>query len=389
MLTILSILPGLLKEYYPLIFIIIFYAFIFVWGRVAENEQYLMMILKLFPKNAQAHFDLGYFLSQKNTDLDKAEKELRQAIAIKPQFYSAYYELLSVLEKKTNGELDLEKQCQKMFLLFPKDPFAYIHMGHIYRSRDLSVEAEQCYKKAIALAPRLSNAYDNYARFLVSQEKFLEAEPVCRKAIELEPGKASSYLPFAYVLLKLEKYPAAEKQYLRLIARTPKDPAPYIMLGELFRIQNRYDDAEKILKKAISVCPQDENMLEGLAEFYERSGRIDEAEQAYRKAIDLNPGESSNYFQLGMLLHLQHQRYAEAEVLFLKGLELNPQDETALYNLACIKSILQDSESAFHYLQMAIEKNFDRTWAWDDKDLEWLRKESRFAEIVGVRPEKK
>jgi hypothetical protein len=74
--------------------------------------------------------------------------------------------------------------------------------------------------------------------------------------------------------------------------------------------------------------------------------------------------------------------------MFIKTLELNPQDKIALDDLACIKSINRDSDLAFDYLRKAIEKGFDRDWACNDKDLEWLHNDLRFTEIVGYRPKK-
>jgi hypothetical protein len=44
---------------------------------------------------------------------------------------------------------------------------------------------------------------------------------------------------------------------------------------------------------------------------------------------------------------------------------------------------------AFEYLQRAAQKEeFNSTWAWEDPDLQWMRDDPRFVEIVGVKPGK-
>lgn len=59
------------------------------------------------------------------------------------------------------------------------------------------------------------------------------------------------------------------------------------------------------------------------------------------------------------------------------------------YNPACLESILGNLDTAFdHLTKAAQEKSFDKAWAWEDPDLQWIRDDPRFLEIVGPKPEK-
>jgi len=60
------------------------------------------------------------------------------------------------------------------------------------------------------------------------------------------------------------------------------------------------------------------------------------------------------------------------------------------YNRACLESICDNPNFAFICLQHAKQnEKFNPTWAWEDPDLQWIRNDPRFIEIVGPRPEKK
>ena len=54
------------------------------------------------------------------------------------------------------------------------------------------------------------------------------------------------------------------------------------------------------------------------------------------------------------------------------------------YNLACLESVCGNVDAAIENLRRAAEdKKFDRAWAKRDPDLEWIRNDPRFNEIVG------
>jgi superkiller protein 3 len=214
--------------------------------------------------------------------------------------------------------------------------------------------AEEAYRKAIAIAPRFALAYDYLMALLLQQERSSEAEQISRqaKALSLDITKRF-YVLTAYSLHNNKKYSEAAATYKKAIKNDPKNGNAYLNLGLLL---------------------------------HEELNQPAEAERAYRRSIQLNPTFSVGYFQLAWLLHKRFHRYGEAEVLFAKTLELDPKDETASYNIACIKAITNDFDAAFKYLKDAIQKGFDRAWAWRDPDLTPLHNDPRFVEIVGARP---
>ncbi len=58
------------------------------------------------------------------------------------------------------------------------------------------------------------------------------------------------------------------------------------------------------------------------------------------------------------------------------------------YNVSCMEAILGNTTLALDYLQKAKDANdLKADWAWDDPNLEWIRGNPRFIEIVGTKLE--
>jgi len=217
-------------------------------------------------------------------------------------------------------------------------------------------EALRCYNEAIRLDPDLDIAYNNLGNLLYEHfKRYDDAEAAYRKAIELNPSDATAYNN----------------------------------LGVLLKTLERYDDAEAAYRKAIELNPSYANAYSNLGILlHEHFKRYDDAEAAYRKAIELNPSDATAYSNLGNLLSEQFKRYHDAEAAYRKAIELNPLFRSAYYNLACLKSITGDIKSAFEFLEKASKlEGFDPAWAWEDSDLENIRNDPRFVQIVGPKPD--
>jgi tetratricopeptide (TPR) repeat protein len=75
--------------------------------------------------------------------------------------------------------------------------------------------------------------------------------------------------------------------------------------------------------------------------------------------------------------------YERAKEILLEGLAQQADAGGILYNLACVESRLGDHEAALDYLRRSVE-HFPRfaEYAPDDEDLEAIRSDPRFDEIV-------
>lgn len=106
-------------------------------------------------------------------------------------------------------------------------------------------------------------------------------------------------------------------------------------------------------------------------------------------AVGGKPGEA--YSPVGWELTrqavrlLDEQRYAEAKPIFQAALDDAGDSSYALYNLACVEALLAETDAAFTHLAEAIAlKPAELSeLARDDSDLESLRSDPRFEQLLG------
>lgn len=106
-----------------------------------------------------------------------------------------------------------------------------------------------------------------------------------------------------------------------------------------------------------------------------------EAVESYKQAVVAEPGDGNAWTRLGYSLHMLG-RLDEALVAHKRAAEFAVGRPIALFNVACVFSLKGEKDAAFAALGQAIESGFSSADSIDnDKDLENLRSDPRFAEV--------
>jgi tetratricopeptide (TPR) repeat protein len=162
----------------------------------------------------------------------------------------------------------------------------------------------------------------------------------------------------------------------------------YLIMGNDETDKENYPLAEQYYNKAIEINPTYLEAYNNLGNLLaEDETRWNDAEVAYNKAIELDPIYALTYYNLGLLLVKDKNRWNDTELAYNKAIELYPNYADAHFNLACLRSVsLQEKnkDEAFEYLKKAVE--LDPSCKEDAKtepDLDFIRDDPRFAEIVG------
>jgi len=118
------------------------------------------------------------------------------------------------------------------------------------------------------------------------------------------------------------------------------------------------------------------------ARAFQRDGRLTDAGLWYEKVLSMDPGHVEALNNLGVL-HLHEKSYSAARKCFEKALRLKPDYVDPYYNLACVCAAQGQAQQGLRYLEKAISMDRNvKKWAKEDPDLDPLRGEPRFREIV-------
>ncbi len=161
-----------------------------------EAQEMLDEALKLDPKLAAAHENMGFLYAQQNK-LEEATQWYAQAVALNSQSYLAnYYYAVSLFK----GKLDDSS----------------------------AAKAESCLRTAIKLGPELAPAYTALGYLLATRHENLdEAYRLMLTAVELEPGNVHYRLNSVQVLELMGRAEAAVvvAQRAAAMAKTPEEQA--------------------------------------------------------------------------------------------------------------------------------------------------------------------
>ena len=305
-------------------------------------------------------------------------------------------------------------------------------------SETLRVMLSEAERRGIEKAPTANvEAYECYLRgrtyFRQFRRKSIEfAIQMIKRAIELDPGYALAHAALAdcYSYLFMfweasdENLAAADRASLRAVSLDPELAEAYVARGVAVSLGKQYEEADREFETAIRLNPRlfdayyfcargfyARGQLEQAASWFELSmharpedyqaptllssvllglGRAAEAEAANRKALDLarrhleiDPGDTrALYFSAVALCHLgEHPE--EALELAERALAMDPAEPQVLYNVGCVFALLGQHEKALHYLEATIAHgDWWRTWMRNDPDLESLKNDPRFQDLV-------
>jgi tetratricopeptide (TPR) repeat protein len=217
-------------------------------GRDDEALVGFQRFLQLDPKNAQVRYSTAEILLDRG-DLDAAEHELRQAVALEPNLVAAR-NALGVVALKRGDATTAEREIRAAVAENPDVRLAHFNLALLAEERGRAQEAIAEYRKEIELHPQASyKAWFNLGKVYAGLGDRASQADAYRHAIEVNPSFAEGHL----YLAKL-----------------------YLDLGQ------KFDEALALARKGIELGPDAEYAPLGhyvIADIYSRQGRRAEAEQ--------------------------------------------------------------------------------------------------------------
>jgi len=378
-------------------------------GKLEEALKQYSVILKVNPKIAEVHFQVGrLFLAA--SQYARAVEHLKTAAKIKPKepaIWAAYgdavaelsedsetteclkmakaaglpSQIMSALQDKLNPNktrskasigaarkedvealmafmnsgdfqkaeaeaLKLQKKHPKVALIADILANAQVRLGKTDAATD-------SFKRAIALDPNYAEAHNNYGRLLLELGQTDEALRETKTALRLLPGLALAHQNMGAILIRQGEITEAIRRFRKADELRPNSPETLRMLGNALSRDKEYFEAEKVLQKSIRLDSGNAEAYTLLGQAQAAISKETEALASLQRALELSPDSAMVNSRMALFLQTMG-KFDEAEGYFRKAIELDPRNGenyrvmVASYKLAPDDPLIQQMIDRFN-----------------------------------------
>jgi adenylate cyclase len=199
---------------------------------------------------------------------DEAERLLKRAIELDPNFAPAYALLAGV------------------YLL------RLINRWHENADQYLE-EAHHVAARGVELSPTLPRALNSLASVALWKRHYDEALAVYQQSVDIDPSFSRGYIGIGWVLLYAGRSEEAIGPMNWGFRLDPFHPPAYLhWLAQVYFQLGRYEEAVEILRRRLMKAPETDMSHVLLASAYGHLGRTSEARDEWREALRINPDYS-------------------------------------------------------------------------------------------------
>lgn len=201
-------------------------------GRNAEAGDNFEAAIKLDPAYEEAYFNLA--LLRQKTDREEAERLLLKALETDPEYGDAHRELGWLLsERESDPSATAEYHVRRSIELKPDDPWARIYLGNLLWKRGDVIASTREFERAIQLMPNRSLPLWSLANLYEAKESWTEAEALYERAIQTEPDDEIAHMNFGRMLKKRGDTARALAQLTLALEIDPNYAAARELLSEI------------------------------------------------------------------------------------------------------------------------------------------------------------
>ena len=249
------------------------------------------------------------------------------------------------------------------------------------------------FNRATEIDPDFARAWEDLAVAYAQQAIYFEggdaeksaADEASQKALTLAPNSGSTHAARGMAHLASKRYEKAASEFEMAIVLDPTLGRAHYNYARARFHQGDFEKALELFAKAAEVDPDDFESPMLAAPIYQRLGRLEEANDAARQGVlraerhlaDYPDSQRAYYLGAVGLIHLgkRERAFDWAE----KSLAIDPGDPAIRYNMGCFYAQAGEIDKAFEYLEDSITS---RTWFENDLDLEPLREDPRYRELL-------
>jgi len=299
-----------------------------------EQKQYVPAreefgrLLQQRPGSSELAFAIA-MISLQLGELDRAEQELRQALASKGKDKdddTLNYYLGQLGEAKKDEAMALQhyRQIKGGEHLYA----AQLRIAYLLNKASKLEEARKVLKSAKPKddAQRIQ-LFMVESQFLNQAKRYDESFKVLAQGLERFPNESELLYQSALVAEKLDKHDVFEKLLRKLIQVDPNNAHPYNALGYSWLERNvRITEAMELVEKAYKLAPDDIAIVDSMGWGYFRLGQYDKSIAFLRRAYQANP-DPEIAAHLGEALWVNGDQ-AGAQQVWRDNAKTNPDNET-------------------------------------------------------------
>ncbi len=258
-------------------------------------------------------------------------------------------------------------------------------------------KAVAAFRAAIDCDPMFAQAHAGLAnavairgqwRLDVTPAEFKEALEEINRAIELEPRMPEAFVARACLMSMQQRNREASEAFEEAIRLNPASYEAHYMYARHCFATGEFERSVALFEIAIRLRPDDYQPVTMLVGAMEKLGHP-EVRQAMQRAmaaidrhLELEP-EDGRALQLGAVQAANLGNLARTEELAGRAMAARPNEFATFYNLGCAFAVLGRREQALELLDRAVQHGRGNLeWFEQDPDLDSLRGDARFEEIV-------
>jgi tetratricopeptide (TPR) repeat protein len=321
------------------------------------------------PDYSKAHFNLGCTL-QELGQLDASAKSFEKALVIEPNYAEAHNNLGITL--KDLRQLDAAvKSFKKAIAIKPDYVEAHYSLGATFQELGQLDDAVKSYKEVVNIEPDFAEMHNNLGVILNKLNQKDAALKSLETAVAIKPDFAEAHYNLGNALNDLGQLDMATKSYERALAIKPDYAEAHNNLGNTLNDLGQHDDAVKRFEKAIAIQPNYVQAHNNLGDTFHELGQLETATKSYEKVIAIKPDFAEAHNNLG-ITYQQLGQINDSINQYEKALAINPNYSDVYFNLSYlnkytfndsqitkIKSLLSDSKLSLSdriYLCFALAK---------------------------------
>lgn len=270
-----------------------------------------------------------------------------------------------------NHEIDLTVDCYKKVLESnPLNREVLVKLATVLQTYfpENTDETIECYERLLQFDIDTAQIYYELGHLYLKKEDKINSISAFKLALERDIENPFYNNSLAYAFSKAELYDDAIEFYQKAIAINPDNEWTAIVcqaLGAIYgEIKGNIEAAIATYQAGIILDPNNYELHISLGDIHMAEYDLDKAIRAYCDAILLNPDDYRGYFKAGTALW-EKDYIEEALVAYHKAVELNPENAYAQNNLGILYlDGLGDAEEALEYFEEAIALNADYTLAY-------------------------